>query len=127
MTAPAVDRELLDLAVSVAQRAGDVTAERFFEARFTTGTKPDGTDVTDADLAVEELIRTKLLRRCPDDEIYGEEGGTAAGTSGRRWIIDPIDGTTFFASRIPCSTTSSPTRTSTARRSASSTSPSPGR
>jgi histidinol-phosphatase len=101
MTAPAVDRELLDLAVSVAQRAGDVTAERFFEARFTTGTKPDGTDVTDADLAVEELIRTELLRRCPDDEIYGEEGGTAAGTSGRRWIIDPIDGTTFFASRIP--------------------------
>jgi fructose-1,6-bisphosphatase/inositol monophosphatase family enzyme len=37
----------------------------------------------------------------PDDEIYGEEGGTIAGTSGRRWIIDPIDGTLYFANRIP--------------------------
>jgi fructose-1,6-bisphosphatase/inositol monophosphatase family enzyme len=35
----------------------------------------------DRELAVEELIRAELLRRCPDDEIYGEEGGTAAGTS----------------------------------------------
>ena len=101
MNAPAADRELLDLAVAVAHRAGELAARRFFEAGFTTGTKPDGTDVTDADLAVEELIRTELLRRCPGDEIYGEEGGTVAGTSGRRWIIDPIDGTTYFASRIP--------------------------
>jgi len=101
MTPPAVDRELLDLAVTVAHRAGGLAAGRFFEASFTTGTKPDGTEVTDADLAVEELIRAELLRRSPDDEIYGEEGGTVTGTSGRRWIIDPIDGTTYFAHRIP--------------------------
>jgi histidinol-phosphatase len=101
MNAPAADRELLDLAVTVARRAGDLAAGRFFEASFTTKSKPDGTDVTDADLAVEELIRTELLRLCAGDEICGEEGGTVAGTSGRRWIIDPIDGTTYFASRIP--------------------------
>jgi histidinol-phosphatase len=57
--------------------------------------------VTGADVAVEEFIRAELLRLCPGDEIYGEEGGTAAGSSGRRWIIDPIDGTAYFAHRIP--------------------------
>jgi histidinol-phosphatase len=57
--------------------------------------------VTDADLAVEELIRTELLRHMPHDVVYGEEAGTVAGSSGRRWIIDPIDGTTYFANRIP--------------------------
>jgi len=101
MTAPAVDRELLDLAVTVAHQAGCVAAERFFEADFATLTKEDGTDVTDVDLAVEELIRTELLRRTPDDEVYGEESGTTPGNSGRRWIIDPIDGTAYFARRIP--------------------------
>jgi histidinol-phosphatase len=101
MDAPAVDRELLDLAVTVAQRAGEEAAGRFFEAGFTTAAKPDGTEVTDADLAVEDLIRAELRRHCPEDGICGEERGTVAGTSGRRWIIDPIDGTTYFASRIP--------------------------
>jgi histidinol-phosphatase len=106
MTAPAVDRELLDLAVTVAERAGEVAAGRFFEASFITAAKADGSEVTDADLAVEDLIRTELLRHSPGDGIYGEERGAVAGTSGRRWIIDPIDGTTYFASRIPlfCST-----------------------
>jgi histidinol-phosphatase len=101
MTVPAVDRQLLDLAVTVAHRAGSLAAERFFEAGFVTRAKEDGTEVTDVDLAVEELIRTELLRRAPDDEIYGEEAGTTAGVSGRRWIIDPIDGTVYFARRIP--------------------------
>jgi fructose-1,6-bisphosphatase/inositol monophosphatase family enzyme len=101
MSAPAVDRQLLELAVSVAQRAGDVAAERFFAADFTVQTKADGTDVTDVDLAVEELVRSELLRHTPGDEVYGEEAGIAAGTSGRRWIIDPIDGTAYFAHGIP--------------------------
>lgn len=118
MTAPAADRQLLELAVTVAHRAGCAAAERFFEADFGTRTKQDGTDVTDVDLAVEDLIRTELLRRTPDDEVYGEEAGTTAGVSGRRWIIDPIDGTAYFARRVPCSPLSLPMRTSTARRSA---------
>jgi histidinol-phosphatase len=101
MTAPAVDRHLLDLAVSVAHLAGDVAAERFFEAGFSTRRKPDGSEVTDADLAVEELIRAELLRLTPGDGIYAEETGAVTGTTGRRWIIDPIDGTTYFAHRIP--------------------------
>ena len=101
MAAPAVDREVLEFAVGLACRAGQVAAERFFAADFSTETKADGTEVTDADLAAEELIRSELLRQCAGDEIYGEEAGSVAGWSGRRWIIDPIDGTAYFAHRIP--------------------------
>jgi histidinol-phosphatase len=101
MGAPAVDRQLLELAVGVAQRAGDLAAERFFAADFTVRTKADGTDVTDVDLAVEELVRSELLRHAPGEEVCGEEAGVVAGTSGRRWIIDPIDGTAYFAHGIP--------------------------
>ncbi len=68
---------------------------------FATRTKAGGTDVTDADLAVEELIRSELLRQTPGDEVYGEEAGTISGSSGRRWIIDPIDGTAYFVRGIP--------------------------
>lgn len=98
---PPVDRELLDFAVDLAERAGRVARDRFFAGPADTALKSDGSEVTEADLAVEELIRTELARHCPGDEVYGEEAGTTAGTSGRRWIIDPIDGTYYFARRIP--------------------------
>lgn len=101
MSAAAVDRHLLDVAVNLADRAGRVATERFFAADFSIAGKPDGTEVTDVDVIVEELIRTELRRHFPDDEVYGEESGITAGSSGRRWIIDPIDGTTYFAHRIP--------------------------
>ncbi len=78
-----------------------MAAEWFFAGDVHAARKPDGTDVTDADLAVEEFVRTELARVAPDDEIYGEEAGTTAGGSGRRWVIDPIDGTYFFARRMP--------------------------
>lgn len=52
--------------------------------------------VTVADRAVEALISARLGTLFPDDGIYGEEGGRAAGTSGRVWVIDPIDGTFNF-------------------------------
>jgi len=78
-----------------------MAAERFFRVDFTTCLKSDGTEVTDADVAVEEMIRGELLRHAPGDEVYGEETGTTQGTSGRRWVIDPIDGTVYFARRVP--------------------------
>lgn len=98
---PAVDEALLDFAVDLAIRAGNVARERFFAGPASTAHKADGTEVTEADVAVEELIRAELGARCPDDEVYGEEAGTTAGTSGRRWIIDAIDGTYLFVRRIP--------------------------
>ncbi|MFB9833971.1 inositol monophosphatase family protein [Actinoallomurus acaciae] len=101
MSGAPLDRGLLDFAVELADRAGRLAAERFFAGDFEVGIKPDGTEVTDADLAVEELIRTELGRRCPDDAVYGEEAGAAPGVSGRRWIIDPINGTRHFVHRVP--------------------------
>src|SRR5262249_37481848 len=65
-------------------------------------TKPDLTPVTEADRAVEESIRTQLARARPDDAVLGEEeGATGSGASGRRWIVDPIDGTKGYARGIP--------------------------
>src|SRR5580693_5005394 len=56
-------------------------------------TKPDASPVTVADKENERLIREAIEREFPDDGILGEEGSSKAGSSGRRWIIDPIDGT----------------------------------
>ena len=97
---PPVDQELLDFAADLAGRAGNLAAERFF-AGVHASLKPDGTEVTAADLAVEEMIRAELARHAPGDEVHGEEAGTTTGTTGRRWIIDPIDGTYYFARRMP--------------------------
>jgi histidinol-phosphatase len=101
MDTPPVDNDLLDFAVGLAERAGRLAAERFFADGHHTSVKPDGTEVTESDLAVEELIRDELVRHVPDDEVYGEEAGATPGTSGRRWVIDPIDGTYYFARRMP--------------------------
>jgi len=52
--------------------------------------------VTEADKQVEELLIARLQEVFPDDGIFGEEGGEIPGTSGRIWVIDPIDGTFNF-------------------------------
>ncbi|MFC6880946.1 MULTISPECIES: inositol monophosphatase family protein [Actinomadura] len=64
---------------------------------------PGGYDpVTEADRAVEGLLRSELAAMFPDDRIVGEEAGTSGpGTSGRTWLIDPIDGTKAFVSGVP--------------------------
>ncbi|MFE9746989.1 inositol monophosphatase family protein [Saccharothrix saharensis] len=102
---PPVDREQVDFAVSLAERAGRLARDRFFGGDTAASLKADGSEVTAADRAVEEFVRAELARHAPDDEVYGEEGGTTAGTSGRRWVVDPIDGTYYFARRIPLFTT----------------------
>ena len=57
--------------------------------------------VTEADRASEALIRERILAARPDDGFVGEEGGSAAGGSGIRWVVDPIDGTVNFLYGIP--------------------------
>jgi myo-inositol-1(or 4)-monophosphatase len=65
-------------------------------------TKTSVTDiVTKVDRASEQLIRTRLLAARPDDGFLGEEGAQDSGTSGVRWIVDPIDGTVNFLYGIP--------------------------
>lgn len=53
------------------------------------------------DIEVEQLVRALIADRFPDDAVLGEEQSPKAGTTGRRWIIDPINGTTGFLRRIP--------------------------
>jgi len=67
-------------------RAGGISAEA----------KADASPVTIADKDNERLIRETIEREFPDDGILGEEGSSRAGSSGRRWIVDPIDGTRDF-------------------------------
>jgi myo-inositol-1(or 4)-monophosphatase len=67
-----------------------------------TATKSSSVDVvTESDRSAERLIRRTLLAARPDDAILGEEGDDEPGTSGVRWIVDPIDGTVNFLYGIP--------------------------
>ena len=95
---------LLDVAAEAARDAGALLAERFEGGReHALRAKTSPTDVvSEADLAAEQVIRAVLGRRRPDDGFLGEEAGaTVAGSSGLRWIVDPLDGTVNFLFRIP--------------------------
>ena len=99
--APPVDPALLDFAVDLAREAGESTL-RWFQARdLTVDSKADGTPVTAADRTAERLVRTRLVEAFPDDGVLGEEEAETAGTSGRRWVVDPIDGTKAFTRGVP--------------------------
>jgi histidinol phosphatase-like enzyme (inositol monophosphatase family) len=63
--------------------------------------KEDTTPVTLADRAAEEAMRAILEAEAPDDGVHGEEFGVSAGTSGRTWVLDPIDGTAGFLAGRP--------------------------
>jgi histidinol-phosphatase len=74
---------------------------RFRATDLVVETKPDLTPVTEADRAVEQMIRDRLAEARPDDAVLGEEFGTTGEPVGRRWIVDPIDGTKGYARGIP--------------------------
>jgi histidinol-phosphatase len=63
--------------------------------------KPDGSPVTDADLAVEKAIRAIVQARFPDDGFYGEESAAERMDAEHLWLVDPIDGTKSFVRRYP--------------------------
>lgn len=63
--------------------------------------KPDASFVTEADTAVERAIRERITARFPDHGLVGEEYGVSESESGRRWIIDPIDGTHNYMRGVP--------------------------
>ena len=94
----------LALALSLADEADTLSLRRFRAVDLIVATKPDNTPVTDADRAIETLVRTHLATDRPDDAILGEEEGLRPGRSGstdRRWILDPIDGTKNYARGVP--------------------------
>lgn len=95
-----------ELAVRAAQDAGNVALKHFPDidsAAFADQViwKSDNSPVTIADRSAEQFLRDTLLAAYPDDGFLGEEFGAHAGTSGYRWIVDPIDGTRNFVRGIP--------------------------
>jgi histidinol-phosphatase len=90
----------LRLALELADAADLITMHHFRSADLRVETKPDMTPVSEADRAAEQVIRARLAAARPHHGILGEEFGDA-GDSGRRWIIDPIDGTKNYVRGIP--------------------------
>jgi myo-inositol-1(or 4)-monophosphatase len=86
----------------VAEEAGLLLLERFGGPASGVERKSSRTDmVSDADRDAEELVRTMLARERPDDGLLAEEGSESTAHSGRRWVVDPLDGTTNFLYGIP--------------------------
>lgn len=98
-TAPSIADDL-GLALRLADAADEISMSRFRANDLHIETKPDRSHVTDADRAVETAIRELLAAERPGDAILGEEFGVE-GTSSRRWIIDPIDGTHNYERGLP--------------------------
>jgi histidinol phosphatase-like enzyme (inositol monophosphatase family) len=98
---PPADRALLDEAVALAREAGQLTLRWFRSNDLVVDRKGDGTPVTEADRASERFVRTYLAKAHPDDSVLGEEEDDTVGSSGRSWIIDPVDGTKAFTHGVP--------------------------
>ncbi len=92
----------LRLAHVLADTADNLSMDRFGAVDLEVSTKPDMTYVTESDQAVEEAIRRTLRSARTRDSVLGEEQGEQVGASeGRRWIVDPIDGTSNFVRGVP--------------------------
>jgi histidinol-phosphatase len=91
----------LALAHALADLADAITLDRYQSQDLVITTKPDNTPVTDADRAVETAIREALGMHRAGDGLVGEEFGSDKGSSGRYWVIDPIDGTKNFMRGVP--------------------------
>jgi histidinol-phosphatase len=103
---PVIASEDLALALELADVADEITLSRFRADDLVVETKPDLTPVSEADRAVEQALRERLVTLRPGDAIFGEEYGTSSAGSadedgGRRWIVDPIDGTKGYVRGMP--------------------------
>lgn len=98
---PPATRALLEEAIELVEAAGRLTLEHFRQPDLDVERKGDGTPVTIADRTTERFLREQISERYPDDGILGEEEAPVEGTSGRRWVVDPIDGTKAFTHGVP--------------------------
>jgi myo-inositol-1(or 4)-monophosphatase len=112
----------LDVALEIAVEAGKLLKEGLGRRHsMDVNVKRTDTDlVTEFDKRSEALIVEKLRRAFPADEILAEEGGLQGKPATRRWLVDPLDGTTNFAHGCPSSPSPSASRSAAASRSASS-------
>jgi myo-inositol-1(or 4)-monophosphatase len=93
---------LREIAEAVAREAGHQLRDASAGPLVNVTAKSSPTDlVSEADHAAERLIRERLAAARPGDGFLGEEGGDAAGSSGLRWVVDPLDGTINFLFGIP--------------------------
>jgi fructose-1,6-bisphosphatase/inositol monophosphatase family enzyme len=90
----------LEFAIGAARRAGAIALE-FFQTEVAVEKKGDNSPVTIADRRAEQELRKMIRARYPADGVIGEEFGESLGSSGRRWILDPIDGTQSFVHGVP--------------------------
>ncbi len=93
-------KQTRDFAVGIAREAGAITLQ-YFKGSFAAERKADNSFVTIADREAERFLRRQIDHTFPDDAILGEEELEKPGTSGRRWILDPIDGTYSFVHGVP--------------------------
>ncbi|NDZ78010.1 inositol monophosphatase [Streptomyces sp. SID10853] len=101
MTDP-LHTELLELALEAARRAGALLRDGRPADLGVAATKSSPIDVvTEMDIAAEKLITGYLTDFRPDDGFLGEEGASAEGSSGVRWVIDPLDGTVNYLYGLP--------------------------
>lgn len=91
----------LEKMVAIAQTGGASTLAHFRQSELTVESKADASPVTAADRAAEQLVRKQIAEAFPNDEVLGEEYEHQPGTSGYRWIVDPIDGTKSFVAGVP--------------------------
>jgi histidinol-phosphatase len=90
----------IELALQIATEADAITTARFRAHDLHVTSKPDRTPVSDADLAVEDRIRSIIAAQRPADGVVGEERGGTVG-AGRTWLVDPVDGTKNFLRGVP--------------------------
>jgi myo-inositol-1(or 4)-monophosphatase len=94
--------ELLGVALDAARKAGALLRDGRPADLGVAATKSSQVDVvTEMDIAAEKLITDHIARLRPDDGLLGEEGASRAGSSGVRWVIDPLDGTVNYLYGLP--------------------------
>ncbi|MCX6179063.1 MAG: inositol monophosphatase family protein [Chlorobiales bacterium] len=92
----------LQAAINAAHAAGTITLDKFGELSHREIKAKDFKDfVTDVDKACEAAISSIITKSFPDDSMLCEEGTVINGTSGRTWIVDPLDGTLNFIHSFP--------------------------
>lgn len=102
MTIPASEiRTRLDLAVEAAREAGEITLQYYRRDDLEVERKGDDSPVTIADREAEQHLRRRISEVFPEDAVLGEELPERPGSSGYRWILDPIDGTKSFIHGVP--------------------------
>lgn len=98
---------LIEVAINLARETGRILVDYYQHSQLNTSLKPDGSLVTEADLAADQFLAQAIHERFPNDDLLSEEGkttwspGAASNNTSAVWIIDPLDGTTNFSLGLP--------------------------